>query len=749
MYEVKRTSFTGKFFRRIFSGEKGYSVNLVMTDDITNIPEAIANERGRTMITVTGVDLPDLESVEIQFYGSWVNSKYGKQFSVDAYEYSTPNTKKGIISFLKSDIFPGVGKKLAERIVAKFGLNTFEVISKSPEQLLEVKGITPQKLGRIVSGYLSAKSYSELTMFLAEYGIGASTLVKINDTYGSNAIEIIKKDPYQIINIAGIGFKTCDKIARGLNVSLDSYTRVKCSITESIRTLCESTGNMNAEINEVYKRSMKLLNDGITPAPVDKAKFEEVFHKMQERKLIAVRYSKLVYLMEYDNAEREVALKLLGMLEKPVVQKNELEWSLKKYVDYMAYQNVRPSEKQQQAVINSLSNRVAIITGGPGTGKTTITKLAISVYKDVMREQVTCMAPTGKAARRMAEATGENATTIHSRLGIYDDSVSELHTIDSGLVVIDEVSMVDNLLMQKVMEAINLSKCHLLLIGDVNQLPSVGVGAVLNELINSGKIPTTMLTEIFRQKDGGLIVDNAIKINNGETDLEYGDDFQFIEVKNEDEAIEIISKIYPREKMKWGIDNVALLSPLRRSQNGRFKCVSDTLNPILQDIVNKQFPTSGMTECTVGDITFRLEDRVMQWKNTKHSSNGDIGVIQQIFEDEDEELTVRIMWDNGKEILAHKKDLESITLAYSMSVHKSQGSEYDCVIIPVLSCQSCQLFKRNLLYTGVTRAKKKVILVGDKKAIEKCIKQSDTNKRNTLLADRIVYNADKAYPTVK
>ena len=747
--DEKRTCFTGKYFRNIFKGEKGFTINMVMSDDLENIPESLVHARGRTMITVTGVDLPDLESVDILYYGTWVkNDKYGDQFKVDAYEISTPKTKKGIISFLKSDIFPGVGKKTAERIVAKFGTETLDILSGNPEKLLEVEGITPQRLGRIVSGYLQAKSYSELMIFLAEYGIGGNALVKINDKYGSQAIEVIKRDPYQIMDVAGIGFKTCDKIARGLHVSLDSYTRIKSSIVESVKALCESKGNMYVLFDELYQKSITQLNEGIQPAPVNKEKYLAVFEEMQKRKIVALRFKKVVYLMEYDEAERNVALKLLNMLDKPVGMKEELTWSLKRVVDASP---IKPSEKQQSAVIRSLENRVAIITGGPGTGKTTITKAAISVFKDVMKEKVTCMAPTGKAARRMAEATGEDATTIHSRLGIYDDVHSEIEPIDSGLVVIDEVSMVDNFLMEKVMEAVNPARCQLLLIGDIHQLPSVGVGAVLSELINSKKIPTTMLTEIFRQKDGGLIVDNALKINSGKTDLEYGDDFVFIEANNEDEALNVISEIYPKEVNERGIDNVALLSPLRRSQNGRFKCVSDALNPVLQEIINKDIETTSgwMTSCKVGDREFRICDRVMMWKNKKDASNGDIGEITQIYEDEEEYgLTVRIKWDNGNETLAHKDYLEDITLAYSMSVHKSQGSEYDCVIIPILSSQSCQLFKRNLLYTGVTRAKKKVILVGDKKALNNCILQSDTNKRKTLLSERIIYNAEKDYPTV-
>lgn len=739
--EVKRTSFTGKFFRNIYSGSDGFSIMKVSTSDFENIPVSITTETGRAYATVLGAYLPELESVDIRYYGEWTTGKYGPQFEADSFEIESPTTKKGMIAFLSSDIFPGIGKKTAERIVEKFGTNSLNIIANQPKRLLEIRGISPERLGRIVAGYIQAQSYSELAMFLAEYGISGNILMKINEKYGNKALSMIQKDPYSIMDVAGVGFKTCDKIARGLSVSLDSFTRIKSAISESIRSLCEREGGMYVDINDMFTKSMSVLNDGITPPPVTKERYKEAFQFMIDHKLIALRSKKLVYLIDYDNAERDVALKILNMLSKPVGASQAIIASLNKWCESAT---IQPSVKQKEAVINSLQNRMSIITGGPGTGKTTITKAIIDVYKDVFHLPVTCMAPTGKAATNMQSNTGEVASTIHSRLHIYDDENCIPESIEEGLVIIDETSMVDNLLMKHIMESIN-PNCQLLLCGDVDQLPSVGVGAVLSELIKSGIVPTSILKEVFRQQEGSAIIDNAIKINTGKQDLIYNDDFVFVEAKSEDDATRVITEIYQKEVHDWGIDNVALLAPLRRTQNGRLKCVSDALNPVLQDYANpedKIITSGGIKSCKIGDREYRVGDRVLQWKNKKDSSNGEIGEILDIYDDEEEYgLTVHIIWGNGNEVHAHKADMETISLAYSMSIHKSQGSQYDCVIIPVLSSQKCQLFNRNLLYTGVTRAKKKVILVGDKRAISEMIRKTDNNKRKTLLAERLKYNA--------
>lgn len=736
--EVMQTQLVARFYKKLSKSISDWSAMLCTTSDISSLPAGINTEKGKAMVTVTGIGLPELEGCNVRFFGKWTNSKYGIQLKADSYEILPPDNEKGLVSFLASDRFQGIGKKTAERIVSMYGMDTIEIIEKSPNKLLAVKGITPAKLGALVASYESVQTFSRLAVFLAPFGISGETVLKIHKKYGRDAILSIQDNPYLLQEISGIGFKTSDKIARGLGVALDSYMRIEGGIKDRLIALCDGTGNMYADVNDVYYATLNLLNEGIDPAPITKEKFQSAINYMIERKKLVVRKERDVYLFEYDQAESSTSRKLLWLLSNPIDEttKKEIDKELDKYSKSSA---IALSKKQEEAVRLSLKNRVSVITGGPGTGKSTITKAIIEVYKAVFGENITLMAPTGKASRRMAECTGLNASTIHSRLHIYDGMENKPEQIDEGLIVVDEVSMVDGILLSQLTEAINNKDCHLILIGDIDQLPSVGPGAVLGEIIKSGVIPTTRLVEIFRQKDGGIIVDNAIKINNGRYDLKYDDDFVLIEAKNETEAKKIILDQYKKEVSLRGIDNVALLSPLRKTQS-RFTCVSEELNKELQNATNPLI--NGKAYCKILNKEFRVGDKVMQWKNCETSSNGDVGEVVDIFEGTDG-VTVEIVWDNGNRINAKKEDLETIDLAYAMSIHKSQGSEYDCVIIPMISAQFSRLHKRNLFYTGVTRAKKKVIIVGDKQCIYKCIEQSDTNKRKTLLADRLVVNKER------
>ena len=738
--EENRTSIVAKFYKSIYSGDKGFSINLCTTKDINNLPVGVKINKGYGLITVLGNNIPDTESLLVRYYGEWKHSKRGIQFESDAFEVLIPETKSGMIHYLSSDLFPGIGVKTAERMVQTFGKDVLNVIRDTPAKLLTVKGINVEKMVRIVEAYKNSQSYAELSVFLADFGIGGEIPIRINEKYGAEAIDLIKKNPYQMMDVKGIGFKLADKIGKGLNIQLNSYLRISGCIIFKLTALCKATGNLYIPNEELMAHCLKELNEGINPAPVSEEVYNEVLTTMKERRKIVVRSNKYIYLKSYDDAEYNVTQKLLHLVETPIPENNCIYRTVNEYNDHSS---VKLSEKQIEAVIKSLKNRVSIITGGPGTGKTTIIKCIIESYKKINGDVITCMAPTGKAARRMSEATGCKATTIHSRLGLYDGEANlEPNPIEEGLVIVDETSMVDNLLMEKLMSAIS-NRCQLIFIGDIDQLPSVGVGAVLGEMINSEVIPTSRLSEIFRQKDGGTIVDNAIRINCGIQEIEFNDnDFEFIEAKNESDALDTIQTLYTSEVDKYGIENVALLSPLRSTQKNRFKCVSDGLNPMLQDLLNPKQLNKPVAR--FGEKEFRFGDRVMCWKNGRYASNGDIGEVTAVYDDlEEYGMTFEVSWENGNIEQLHKEDAENITLAYSMSIHKSQGSEYDCVIIPLLSSQKCPLFKRNLLYTGITRAKKKVILVGDKRALSTCIQQSDTNKRNTLLSERLKYNAKK------
>ena len=735
---VKRTSVKGKLFRKISKNLSDYCIYLCSTTDFAHLPPSVKQNGMKTYITITGTNLPAIESVEIEYFGEWVtNKKYGIQFKADSYKFVNPTTEKGIVSFLKSKAFPGIGEKTAIAIVSAFGIKTLDTIKESPNKLLTVPGITPSKIGTIITAYKKNEAFSNITVFLAKYGLSSDSIVKINEKYGENAVEMIEKNPYEIQEIRGIGFKTCDKIARGLNVSLDSFERVRGGILETIKAHIMQTGDTCIGVDELEEGTLSLLNDGIEPSPVSQNLFRSVAKALKENGEIVFRNKSFVFLKSYDDAEMYSAKKLIELLNNDVTKASITPMRIMSVVeDYRKTSKISLTNNQAEAVVMALSNRVSVITGGPGTGKTTILSAVLTCYKELYKKEVTLLAPTGKAARRMTETTGQDANTIHSKIGIYDsDSNYEPQTLPDGLIVVDESSMVDSLLLWKLLQAVYSLNSHLLFIGDVDQLPSVSAGSVLYDMIRSKVIPVARLTEIFRQAEGGIIVKNSQAINSGSHNLEFDKDFVLTKVSDEDEALDAIKRIYKAEVDKYGVDSVALLCPLRRSQNGRFKVVADELNEELQETIN---PRVTDRWCNLYNTEYRVGDRVLQWKNTALSSNGDTGEIQSISQS-DGDIAIKVHWDNGNDTVETRQSMADITLAYAISIHKSQGSEYKSVIIPLLKEQTCSLFKRNLIYTGTTRSKEKIIYVSSGiDTINACIDRCDSLKRTTLLAERII-----------
>lgn len=737
-----------KFHKTLWTNFK-FSICMFYTKQIELLPEEIRPQSDKEIafFTVKGEDIPNYPSVTFKLNGKFEKDRKGKMVFVSsgAYFVAKPDSKKAMQNFLSSSMFTGIGKTTAERLVRAFGMDVLTVIQKEPERLMDVKGMTKKRAEAIKQGFSRAVRYQKVAMYLGKLEVPMAFVKRVVDTIDKNPdeiVEMLKYNPYCLIDRHVAGFDMCDKIfvLQG-TAKMNAPVRVRACIKVMTKQLCALQGGTYALDTELKQLCIKKLNELVTKADerVTPELYDQEFKTLRETHELVIRSNHYVYPYIFDATERNIALGLLRLNDGALHVDAAI---IDSYIDdYMNEQGIKLAPGQRAACKNALTKKVSVITGGPGTGKTTIIKCIISVYKRYYQGNVVCMAPTGKAARRMSEATGEYASTVHSRLHILDEySTTPPEPIDDGLVIIDETSMVDNALMSKIVDAL-ATDCMLILAGDIDQLPSVGVGQVLNDIINSHEVNTSRLTETFRQKGGSAIIDNAQKINSGKTDLIYNDDFIFVPVKDEEQAKDTIMEIYNKEVKQWGIEQVALLCPLRKTQAGKHICASDGLNPLLKEQSNPVGKDEDFVRYE--SKLFTVGDRVMQWKNKELSSNGDIGEIVKIIHDEDDGDSCVIEWDNGNTETVSIRDFDTIDYAYAMSIHKSQGSEYNSVIIPMLSAQYCQLFKRNLLYTGVTRAKKKVIIVGDVNCINRCIHAKDTSQRKTLLTARLQYNASK------
>jgi exodeoxyribonuclease V alpha subunit len=712
-------------------------------------------------VTCKGYSIPTVDGMEYNLFGKWNYDKaHGYSMDVTYASIKNPETDTALKNYLCSSLFPGIGRKKATTLVEAYHGKVFEMVEQKPEEVAKLQGFNEKIVSKLAKCYETNKVYTQLANYLMPYGITAAGVAKISKTYGKKALRVVQHNPYTLLNsVKGISLSDCDKIAVREGIALNSSERIEAVIFKMIKRMCSEEGGMYVDSKAMYARVERELNANIYTLPTavvcTKADIGMAYLHMKSEGVIVQRTLELknevtgnvtkavgIFTKEYDDCERKVSDKLIKLSEKEIDFNAE---DVEKYIDeYNGKQKFPLHPTQIEAVRNSIMNNCSIITGGPGTGKTTILRCILYVWRKLTSAQITCMAPTGKASQRMKESTKMNATTIHKRLKLFQGDVinAKPETIDSGLVVLDEMSMVDNVVMNKLMEAVN-EECHIIMVGDIDQLPSVGSGAVLEQMIGSGAITYTKLTKTFRQdpNNGGGIITNALKINKGDSRLEYDEHFQMVDAKTEQEAIEKITTLYTEQVQKWGIDNVALLSPLRSTQSGRHMCASEGLNPILQNLCNPM--KDGMDSVRYAGTEYRTNDRVMKKENGEKSSNGDIGVITRIYVNEDDETIVVVDWETGEQENFTRIELDKLTLAYSMSIHKSQGSEYDCVIIPVLSSQKCPLFKRNLLYTGVTRAKKQVILVGDQQAVNTMCAAADNHIRNTVLGTRLRMKSKK------
>lgn len=707
----------------------GYRIIAFSTQD-ESVPAAARNKSsvGAIQFVATGYRLPTTKAIDVELDGRWENSKYGLQYVVESCIEIIPHTKQGIIGYLSSGLIKGIGDKTAQMIVSHFGLDTLEILEQHPERLLEIKGITERKLPKIIASYQEHIALRDIIAFLAPFGITPKATMKIHQAFGAETMEILKKRPFELCTIRGFGFKTVDAIARKTACSFNDPMRIRGAILFILEE-AELSGHLYLHKLELRDRAYHLLNAGFTQEVVSKKEINaSLYQLVLSRDLSAVDGN--VYKTYNYQAEYVTANNIFRLLKQPA-KAIDIEDALSEVQKEL---NLTLASKQADAVRNCFCHPISIITGGPGTGKTTVLKAILRVYQKVVGGNILLMAPTGRAARRMAESTGyPEASTLHSVLGLVsedeDNPMNDSEPLYADCVIVDEMSMVDMRLAKELFDRL-LPNTKVILVGDAEQLPSVGPGNVFRELIGCGEIPVTVLDVVYRQKGTSRIALNAKLIHEGNHKLLYGDDFQFIPCDSAADAAEIVEQTYLSEVLKEGLENVQILTPFRSRGDVSVKA----LNQSIQNLVN---PRSQSNEMKVGSQVFRVGDRVLQTRNKDEISNGDVGRITSIQKDgEDGELMADILFSDQRKISYAKEDMDIIEHAYAMSIHKSQGSEYKTVILPLLTSHAIML-RRNLLYTAITRAKSKIIVIGQKKALFIAIHRNDIDQRNTALAEHI------------
>lgn len=742
----ERITIEGNIENIIFTNpDNGYSVFCIYSEEYGEIfPDAEIICVGYT---------PNLnEGENMKITGTIVmHPTYGKQLQVEIYEKSIPKTEKGIQKYLASGVIKGIGKRMAEKIVEKFGADTLTIIEINPEKLSEIKGISIQKAMEIGEIFSEQAELRRAMLFLQDYGISTAFAVKIYNHYKHNTIKIIENNPYSLADeIFGIGFKLADSIAEKVGVEKDSPYRIKAGIKFVLNQSSNLSGNVYLPENELIEMASKLLE-------IDEEFIKPCLSNLQmERQVCLEKIEKgsIVFLNSYYYAESYVAKKILELSMNKTKYNKVYDTWLK---NIELEKNILLANEQKMAIKEAMINGAMVITGGPGTGKTTTINSIISMLKNEGYEIELC-APTGRAAKRMTEATGIEAQTIHRLLGItyvnedkkrQNFDKDEENPIEADVIIVDESSMIDILLMSSLLRAIP-NGTRLILVGDVDQLPSVGAGNVLKDIINSGCIKVIRLNEIFRQARESAIVMNAHRINNGEYPIlnEKDKDFFFLKKYNMEELnqtiIELITKRLPKFLNITDLKDIQVLCPMRKTPIGIIN-----LNSILQNALNP--PSENKKEKEFRNIIFREGDKVMQIKNNYNMVwkiydgntfidegigvfNGDEGIITDI---DNSSETVIVTFDECKRVKYDFSQLDELDLSYAITIHKSQGSEYKAVIMPIHS-GAPMLLTRNLLYTGVTRAKELAVIVGIPETLYKMVDNNNEINRYTYLKDRII-----------
>ena len=683
-------------------------------------------EGGRETVSVIGKAPRVVAGEQVEAQGKWEKStEFGRQFKADALKLSRPDSLIGIERYLGSGLIDGIGPKYAKRMIEKFGKEVFDIIENYSARLEEVEGVGSKRRREIRESWMKQKTVHNIMLFLHEHGISTSRAQRIFKTYGEEALEVLRKNPYRLAaDIAGVGFKTADEIADQMGVARDSPERLRAGLLYALESAA-AVGHCCLPETDLMTQATELL-----AAPAE-ALSPEIMHLMAERKIErhAVDGQSMIYLPHLRSAEQIISQKLLGLVSRPA---NYPAIDVDKAIPWAAEKTRKPlAESQQEAVRQALRQRVLIITGGPGVGKTTILNTILVILK-AKEVKITLAAPTGRAAKRMTESTGMEAMTLHRLLEFQGDGQwgkNQAKRLKGDLFVVDEASMIDAPLMSHFLSALP-NEAHLLIVGDADQLPSVGPGSVLADVIASGRVPCVHLTEIFRQAADSRIVTSAHAVNRGQIpDLKPHpkSDFFFIEKTSPEEIRDtIIGLVRDRLPARYGMDpvrDIQVLTPMNRHLLG-----TRILNQDLQAAIN---PRNELKfEIERFGTTFRIGDKVIQTRNNydKEVFNGDIGHVISI---ETDPMKIEVRFDS-RMVDYEPGELDELQLAYALTIHKSQGSEFPCVIIP-LSTQHFVLLERSLLYTAITRAKKLVILVGDPKALSLAVRKQENRRRHTGL----------------
>ena len=689
--------------------ENGYSIMKVKVKDYSDL------------VTLVGslLDVP-VGSV-LLCDGDWkVDKRYGSQFVVQTWEEVMPATLYGMEKYLGSGLVKGIGPKYARAIVSKFGLETIDVIETDVERLYEVPGIGKKRVEKIRESWEKQKDIKNVMLFLQGYGVSTAFAAKIYKQYGKESIETVKANPYRLADdIWGIGFKTADGIAAKMGYLKNDLRRCKSGINYTLSAL--------ADEGHVYAEQEQLVKSAITLLEADEQSILQALAEMVQTEELKTD-GEAIYLPPFYYAEVGTTNRLFALLEGSQTNSSDKECDIEAISKDTG---VQYDEVQIQAIQEAVASKVMVLTGGPGTGKTTTTQGIIAALRG-MGLNILLAAPTGRAAKRMSEATGMEAKTIHRLLEFNPQDGykrNDENPLEGDALIIDECSMIDIILMNNLMKAIPVHM-RLIMVGDIDQLPSVGAGNVLRDVIDSGKIPVIRLTRIFRQAQSSRIVMSAHAINHGQfPDISNGKQTDFFFMPEEDPEIvaqKIVELVHHRLPKAYGqpVSNIQVLTPMQKGVIG-----ASTLNIALQAALNQS-----QTGLNRGGYSFREGDRVMQLKNDydKDVFNGDLGYVANV---NTEDRTLQVNFD-GRMVEYDVTELDELSLAYATTIHKSQGSEYPIVVMPVMMTHYVML-QRNLIYTGITRAKKICVLIGSRKALSYAIRNMTVLKRNTRLKERL------------